>query len=141
MSLAEQWAAAWSDHDVDGLAALFASDCEYEDVAFNVVNARREGVRSWANGFLAAFPDLAVSPGRSFERGDRGVLEWEMSGTHRGEFDGIPPTGRRFRVRGATVFEYSDGEIIRCADYWNLGDVKSQLGEDERPNGPSQPTA
>jgi steroid delta-isomerase-like uncharacterized protein len=126
-ALGESWARSWSEHDVEGLAALFSEDCEYEDVAFGVVNPGREGVRSWANGFLASFPDLIVEPLRAFEVKGLGVLEWEMGGTHRGEFDGIEPTGRRFEVRGVTVFEFEAGLIKRCADYWNLGDVKAQL--------------
>jgi predicted ester cyclase len=50
-----------------------------------------------------------------------------MTGTHLGEFDGLLPTGRRFEVRGVTIFAFRDDRIRRCADYWNLGAVRDQL--------------
>jgi len=127
MNLGERWAAAWSSHDVDGLVALFAPGCEYEDAAFGVVNSGLQGVREWTIGFLSSFPDLEVVPKRAFEDALAGAVEWEMSGTHDGEFAGLAPTGRRFRVDGATVLTIEGGRIVRCADYWNLGDVLDQL--------------
>jgi len=127
VSLGEQWAAAWSRHDVEGLAGLFTEDCEYEDVAFDIVNRGQPGVRDWATGFLASFPDLRVEPIRSFEHDRQGVLEWRMGGTHVGDFDGLAPTHRQWSVRGVTVLDIESGRIRRCADYWNLGAVRSQL--------------
>lgn len=53
-----------------------------------------------------------------------------MSGTHEGEFDGLSPTHRRFRIRGVTVFDLAGERIRKCADYWNLGDVHRQLKSD-----------
>jgi steroid delta-isomerase-like uncharacterized protein len=96
-------------------------------VAFGIVNPGRDGVRDWARSFLGSFPDLEVTPRREFEQGELGVLEWEMAGIQRGEFDGRDPKGGSFRVRGVTVFEFERDRIRRCADYWNLGDVHSQL--------------
>jgi len=127
VSLGEEWAAAWSRHDVEGLVQLFIKDCEYEDVAFDVVNRGLEGVREWATGFLGSFPDLRVEAIRSFEDERRGVLEWRMSGTHLGDFDGLAPTHRRWSVRGVTILDFENGRIRRCADYWNLGAVRRQL--------------
>jgi steroid delta-isomerase-like uncharacterized protein len=127
VSLGEQWAAAWSRHDVEGLAGLFTEDCEYEDVAFDIVNRGQQGVRDWATGFMASFPDLRVEPIRSFEHDRQGVLEWRMGGTHVGDFDGLAPTHRQWSVRGVTLLDIESGRIRRCADYWNLGAVRSQL--------------
>jgi steroid delta-isomerase-like uncharacterized protein len=55
------------------------------------------------------------------------VVEWLMSGTHRGRFDGLAPSGRRFQVRGVTVLRMREGRILRCSDYWDLGTVRRQL--------------
>lgn len=128
----QRWAEAWSAHDVEALSRLFTEDCEYEDVAFGIVNPGHEGVLDWARGFLGSFPDLRVTPRREFKQTRLGVLEWEMEGTQLGEFDGRPPGGGRFRVRGVTIFEFEGERIRRCADYWNLGDVHTQLETSSR---------
>lgn len=52
------------------------------------------------------------------------VVEWRMSGTQIGEFDGIPPAGRRFVVRGVTLLPARDGGVVRCPDYWDLAGVR-----------------
>jgi steroid delta-isomerase-like uncharacterized protein len=124
----ERWALAWSTHAVDALAELFTDDCVYEDVSFGVENLGREGVRGWATSFLTSFPDLDVSPRRWTQDGALATLEWRMSGSHRSEFAGWPPTGLRFDVRGVTVFELRGERIARCSDYWDLETVQRQLG-------------
>jgi hypothetical protein len=73
------------------------------DVAFAVVSRGPGGARGWAEGFLAAFPDLVVHVVAEFVTDGDEVVEWLMSGTHRGQFDGLSPSGRRFHVRGVTV--------------------------------------
>jgi steroid delta-isomerase-like uncharacterized protein len=113
------------------LSDLFDPDGEYDDVAFAVVSRGPGGARGWAEGFLAAFPDLVVDVVAEFATDGDEVVEWLMSGTHRGQFDGLSPSGRRFQVRGVTVLRTRGGRIVRCSDYWDLGTVRRQL---ERPD-------
>jgi len=43
-----------------------------------------------------------------------------MSGTHKGDFPGVPATGKRFSsIRGATILELKAGKICRESDYWD----------------------
>ena len=125
--LARRWALAWSGHDPEALSDLFDPDGDYDDVAFAVVSRGPHGARGWAEGFLAAFPDLVVDVVAEYVSDGDEVVEWLMSGTHRGEFDGLSPTGRRFRVRGVSVLRTRQGRIVRCSDYWDLGTVRRQL--------------
>lgn len=126
--LPRRWAEAWSAHDPDALASLFADDCVYEDVTFGAESPGHDGVKDWATGFLAAFPDLEVEPLSASDCGERGVLEWKMRGTHHGDLAGMSPTGRRFEVRGVTVFAFAGDRIARCSDYWDIATVQRQLG-------------
>jgi len=55
--------------------------------------------------------------------------EWVMSGTHKGDFPGMPATGKRFSsVRGAMIVELQDGRIRRCSDYWDAVTFMRQVG-------------
>jgi steroid delta-isomerase-like uncharacterized protein len=130
VEVGRRWAEAWSAHDPDAVAGLFDDDGEYDDVAFGIMSPGRRGARDWAKGFLASFPDLHVAVIGAYVSSGVEVVEWRMSGTHMGEFDGIPPTGRRFDVRGVTLLHLRDGRVVRCSDYWDLATVRRQLEAD-----------
>jgi steroid delta-isomerase-like uncharacterized protein len=52
-----------------------------------------------------------------------------MSGTHRGDFPGIPATGKGFSsVRGSTILELDDGRIRRESNYWDGATLMKQVG-------------
>jgi steroid delta-isomerase-like uncharacterized protein len=55
-------------------------------------------------------------------------MEWVMSGTHHGDFPGMPATGKRFSVRGAAIVELQGGKIRRLSDYWDAATVMRQVG-------------
>ncbi|NUP90828.1 MAG: ester cyclase [Candidatus Sumerlaeia bacterium] len=52
------------------------------------------------------------------------VAEWQATGTNAGDFPGIPASGARFRMRGASVIELRDGRIHRYASYWDTNSMK-----------------
>jgi steroid delta-isomerase-like uncharacterized protein len=56
--------------------------------------------------------------------GDKVVLRWMQSGTHVGEFPGLPPTGRRFRIPGIEIWRVENGKL---AEHWDVVDVFGQL--------------
>jgi steroid delta-isomerase-like uncharacterized protein len=122
------WAAAWTSHDSARVAALFTEDGTYEDLAFGLVAHGIEGVKAFADGFFAASPDLSVDLTAGFQSADWAAAEWLFSGTDRGVFPGRPPSGRRFSVRGATIFALRDGKVVRDTDYYNLVTLQEQLG-------------
>src|SRR5688572_31906744 len=97
----DDWATAWSSHDPGRVLALFTEDCFFEDVTFGVVTRGKEELRGFANGAFAAVPDLKFELTSRFAAGKWAVIEWVMSGIHKGDFPGMPATGKRFSsVRG-----------------------------------------
>jgi predicted ester cyclase len=52
--------------------------------------------------------------------GDMVVLRWSHSGTHVGEFMGVPATGRRFVSRGIDMYRVRDGLMV---EHWNVVDM------------------
>jgi steroid delta-isomerase-like uncharacterized protein len=56
------------------------------------------------------------------------VVRWTGSGTHVGDFMGIPPTGRSFTIAGIDIHRFRDG---RMAEHWHVVDqlaLLQQLG-------------
>jgi steroid delta-isomerase-like uncharacterized protein len=122
------WAAAWSSQDTEKLLTLFTGDCLFEDVTFDVVTRGKQELRGFANGAFAAVPDFKIEVTREFATDQWAAVEWVMSGTHRGDFPGLPATGKRFSVRGTSIFELEGGKIRRESDYWDAATFMKQVG-------------
>ena len=115
-------------HDVDGFMDLLAEDFTEHD-EFPGLEPTREGVRHFFEAMLTAFPDLRFDAEDVFAAGDRGVARMRTTGTHRGEFMGIPPTGRRIDVQAIDIVRFGpDGKAV---EHWGVSDsltMMQQLG-------------
>ena len=65
------------------------------------------------------FPDLSITVEDVMAEGDRVTARVVMRGTHRGEFQGITPTGKRVEVRAIDMFRISNGKIV---EHWGHAD-------------------
>jgi predicted ester cyclase len=91
----------WIDHsraedrrDLQGLIDTLAEDCVYEIVANGQRWEGHAGARDFYLSFLGAFPDVRFDL-QDIVIGPQGVIEvTRMTGTHRGAWAGIEPTGR-----------------------------------------------
>ncbi len=64
------------------------------------------------NLFISAFPDMRWTIDDLLSDGDKVVAQTTMTGTHRGDFFGIPATGREVSVAGIHVLTLRDGRIV-----------------------------
>jgi steroid delta-isomerase-like uncharacterized protein len=76
----------------------------------------RDGARLFYQGFLAAFPDAQITLEDFVSEGDKIACRYTLKGTHRGEFMGVPATGKRVSLSGITVLRFVDGQ---CVERWN----------------------
>jgi len=128
----DEWAMAWSsidNKDPERVLALFADDCVYEDVTLGVVARGKEELRSLVNRAFAAAPDFTYGVTSRFAASQWAAIEWVMSGTHKGDWPGMPATGKRFSsVRGTSILELEAGKIRRESDYWDAATFMKQVG-------------
>ncbi|MFI9803064.1 ester cyclase [Streptomyces sp. NPDC052301] len=73
---------------------------------------------------LRAFPDLRVTVEETITEGDKIVSRNTVTGTHRGEYRGLPPTGKTVTYDEIFVFRFADGRI---AEIRGVVDVLTQL--------------
>jgi steroid delta-isomerase-like uncharacterized protein len=66
-----------------------------------------------------SFPDLTISIEDVMAEGDWVTARVTMRGTHRGEFQGIAPTGKRVEVRAIDMFRIREGKIV---EHWGHAD-------------------
>ena len=125
----EAWAANWSDpRRLDYLLGLFTNDCVYEDVTFGVVVRGLDALQAFAEGVFAAVPDFRVELVSCCVSGSLGAMEWVISGTHEGDFPGLPVTGKPFKIRGMSMVEFDGQRLRRCSDDWDAAAFMKQVG-------------
>lgn len=79
-------------------------------------------------GFREAFPDIALRIDEITAEDDRISFRSTITGTHQGEFAGLPPTGERVTVGLVDVIRVEGGKF---AEQWggpNMADLFRQLG-------------
>jgi steroid delta-isomerase-like uncharacterized protein len=114
--------------DIDGFGELLADGMvEHEDVPGFARD--RDGVMAFFRSMVAAFPDMRMTPDDVLVDGDKAVARVTTTGTHRGEFMGMPATGRSIDVQVIDIMRY-DGDG-RVAEHWGVFDallMMRQLG-------------
>lgn len=88
----------------------------------------REGVKMMTTMLRSAFPDFKATIDDLLAEGDKVVIRQTWSGTQKGEFMGIPPTGRSVSFGVIDVIRFSGGKAV---EHWGLMDSMSlmqQLG-------------
>ncbi len=109
--------------DFDALDALIADDLiEHEELPG--FEPTKDGVLEFFRQLRAAFPDLVMTPQDMVSEGDRVSVRGTMTGTHRGEFMGIPATDNRIEVAFADFLRLEDG---RLAEHWGLTDTETMM--------------
>jgi len=97
--------------------------------------AQRLGVRAFYDAIFAAFPDCRVETRDLFVEGDHLTWRFGFSGTHEGDFMGVPATGLPFDIDGITILRFGRK---RCVERWSVADfftLMIQIGAIPAPVG------
>jgi steroid delta-isomerase-like uncharacterized protein len=78
--------------------------------------------------FLEAFPDLRVDANLVVADGELVAVNLIARGTHKGTFQGVPPTGRRWAATCGAFYRVEDGRIVDGWVNWDLLGIFEQLG-------------
>jgi steroid delta-isomerase-like uncharacterized protein len=87
-----------------------------------------DGILGYVTQVRAGFPDFELQVKQTVTQGNHLVAEWVCTGTHKGEFQGIPPTGRRIQVSGIAINRIENGQIAEERIYFDRLGLLEQLG-------------
>ena len=133
MSREENIAAHAHCHDLlaarefDRLGEVFAANVVDHDPSSDQAPGV-EGVKQFWRAFTTSFPDFRMEVDALSADEDYGTMVYRLSGTHQGDYMGIPPTGKHFEVRGLQMGRFENSVI---AERWGSSDslgILSQLG-------------
>ena len=82
-------------------------------------NVGREGLKQLFVMGLNAFPDWHETIEDIIVEGDKVWVRLAYTGTHKGEFMGLTPTGRKITSKAVDIYRIVNGKL---AEYWNVTD-------------------
>lgn len=130
-SLAERFAATLSAQNIDGFAAIFSDGYVNHQVSAaapppsaNVTP--KQGTVAFFKARLAGLPDLKVTIEVMVANKDHVAASFVYTGTHKGTYFGVAPTGRTIRFSSCDIFRVQDGRIV---EHWGMGDIAGVLAQ------------
>jgi steroid delta-isomerase-like uncharacterized protein len=83
-----------------------------------------EGYRVFFSGLRNAFPDLKVAPETIVADDDSIAFAYTITGTQNGSLMGVPPTGKKIKIRGMQISKFKDGKMV---ERWGSSDELGML--------------
>ena len=121
LAVQQKFGSAVNSGELELLRDLIASDVVDHDPAPGQ-GAGPEGYIRMFAALRTSFPDLAISGDQIVTDEDKIAVAYTMTGTHKGEFLGVAPTGRKIHARGVQIARFQDGKMV---ERWGSSD---QLG-------------
>ncbi len=87
-----------------------------------------EAMKGFVTGLRTGFPDIEFTVERQIAEGDKVAARWFITGIHKGEFLGIPPTGNKVKDQGIDIFRIASGKIVEIWVNENDLGLMKQLG-------------
>lgn len=127
MTIYQDYEDLWNG-DFSNLDVIADSMTFYDPAAPEGEIHGRDVFEAYLHEVRTAFPDWHIEVDDLLV-GDGVIMkEWTVTGTHEGEFNGIPPTEREIEISGMAKVLIADGKVQEDRLYFNQQDVFEQLG-------------
>ena len=120
------WDEVFNHGKIDMLDTCFAPDIVVKAGATEIRGIPE--AKAYYAAYSAAFSNSKFTVKEIFGQGNAVCKHWVFSGTHTGEFAGIPATGKQVTIAGTTIAHLRDGKIISEEDFMDNYDFLQQLG-------------
>lgn len=119
----------WNERRTGAIDLYLAPDCIAHGFASSEAPPTGNAYfREFHQQCLIAFPDVWFDIEQILVDGDTTATRYVASGTMHGPLMGMPPTGRRFEVRGLGMARYRNYLAVECWNSFDRLDMLRQLG-------------
>ena len=116
-------------HDAARVATFFSEDGIQRRVATGETAKGRDAIGEAMEELFRALPDTHLEVRDLFSTDSRMCVQCTITGTHEGDFRGLPPSGRRVEYDICLVFRFGDdGLVDEEIIYWDGATMLRQLG-------------
>lgn len=116
-----------SENQMERMAEFISPDCCIK-TGEKLIPAGIDGMKEHVKATKRTYPDYRMKILRQFCDGDYVVSEFVMEGTHKGEWIGIKPTGKRLVFTGVNIDKIIDGLIVEHGGAVNTFETLVEAG-------------
>ena len=125
-ALNRRWLAAFNERDWDAERAV-RDDHFQATLSGAPAPLDNDAWSGFLHAFVIAFPDATIQVEDCIAEDDAVVTRWILNGTHRGEFQGIPASGRAVQFNGIEYNRVRNGKIVEHVSQFDLAGLMQQL--------------
>jgi len=114
----------WNQGDFSIIKEIWDKDF----INHNVEAKGLEAIKQYITVYRNAFPDVEFKINDQIAEGDKVVMHFTITGTHKGEFQGIAPTGKAIKMTGIAIHRIVNGKIVEIWSNWDALGLLKQLG-------------
>ena len=118
----------WNQGHVTVADELFTPTYTHHDSSTPDVGRGPESEKKRVTLYRNAFPDLRLTIEDIIAEGETVVARWSCRGTHKGDLNGIAPTGKQFNITGVSIARFTNGKMFEGFVNWDALGLMQQLG-------------
>ena len=118
----------FNTHNLDVWDEVSTPNFINHDPGLPVPDADLKTIKEVIGGMLAAFPDIDSTEDDLICEGDKIVVRRTFSGTHKGEFFGVPASGNQVTFGGIFISRFSGGKMEEQWVVFDALGVMRQIG-------------
>jgi steroid delta-isomerase-like uncharacterized protein len=132
-AIARRFIQVWGQGDLGIIDELASPEFSVYYSSFPQTIKGSEAFKGLLGIFRSGFPDLNIDIEDEIAEDNKVVISWSLSGTHQGtlqggNLNGIPPTGKKVKWTGITIYKITDGKVIEEKGEENTLGLMQQLG-------------
>jgi steroid delta-isomerase-like uncharacterized protein len=118
----------WNKGNLQVTDDLFTPNYSHHDSSTRDVGRGPESEKKRATLYRTAFPDLRLTVEDIIAEGETVVARWSCRGTHKGDLNGIAPTGKHVNLTGISIARFTNGKMSEGFVNWDALSLMQQLG-------------
>ena len=137
IKLVDEHVKAEVERDLDAIMHTWGKSPWFEDVPFGEKWYGRDEIFEHYKELLAAFPDLDIEVHKRHVTDEFVILEVTVTGTHLGDWRGLPAMGRRMESRVCALYSFDEEGMLNLErTYYDNATIYDQLGIFQDPRKP-----
>jgi steroid delta-isomerase-like uncharacterized protein len=122
------FAELWNNGNLSVADEIFAPTYTHNDPSTPDFGKGPDSEKRRASLYRNAFPDIHLTIEDVIAEGETVMTRWSCRGTHKGDLNGIAPTGKHITLSGVTIARVSNGKLMEGYVNWDALGMMQQLG-------------